>query len=320
MGALVNFVAHYVIILAIFVTKSYTKTMKEPQESVHQGDHNFIDVERVFSQKNPRLSALIPGFVYAYLKRILHQNQINNFISKSKHRHGLDFVDAVMEEFDPEVELIGLDNIPLSERIIIASNHPLGGLDGIALMQAVGKKRHDIRFPVNDILLYFDNLKPLFIPINKHGSNAENIRILNETFEGNDSICYFPFGLVSRKKNGHIYDLEWKKTFLTKAKRYKRTIVPTHIAGRNSNFFYNFSNIRKSLGIKANIEMLYLADEFFKQKNKKIVITFGTPISYDIFDKKRSDKEWATQLRNYIYQLPKNPDLVFDPTQNYTLF
>jgi len=320
MGALVNFVAHYVIILAIFVTKSYTKTMKEPQESVHQGDHNFIDVERVFSQKNPRLSALIPGFVYAYLKRILHQELINKLINREKHRFGLDFVDAILEEFDPEVEVIGLEKIPVSDRIIIASNHPLGGLDGIALMQAVGKKRPDIQFPVNDILLYLENLKPLFIPINKHGSNTENIRILNETFEGNDTICYFPFGLVSRKKGGKIYDLEWKKTFLTKAKKYQRDIVPTHIAGRNSNLFYNLSNLRKSLGIKANIEMLYLADEVIKQKDKKIVITFGTPISYDIFDKSRTDKEWATQLRNYIYQLPKNPDLVFDPTQNYTLF
>ena len=320
MRACDNFVAYYIIILAIFVTKSREKTMKESVEPGNQQDQNFIDVERVFSQKNPRLSALIPGFVYNYLKRILHQNQINKLIYREKHRIGLDFVDAIMEEFDPEVEVIGLDNIPISERIIIASNHPLGGLDGIALMQAVGKKRQDIRFPVNDILLYLENLKPLFIPINKHGSNAENIRILNETFEGNDSICYFPFGLVSRKKNGHIYDLEWKKTFLTKAKNYKRTVVPTHIAGRNSNFFYGLSNLRKYLGIKANIEMLYLTDEFFKQKDKKIVITFGKPLSYTIFDKTRTDKEWATQLRNYIYQLSKDPDLIFDPNKNYVLF
>lgn len=294
--------------------------MKETQQSVHQQDQNLIDVERVFTQKNPRLSALIPGFVFSYIKRIVHQEQLNDLIKRSKHRYGLDFVDAIMEEFDPEVEVIGLEKIPVSERIIIASNHPLGGLDGIALMQAVGKKRQDIQFPVNDILLYLENLKPLFIPINKHGSNADNIRILNETFEGNESICYFPFGLVSRKKNGHIYDLEWKKTFLTKAKKYKRDIVPTHIGGRNSNFFYGLSNLRKLLNIKANIEMLYLVDEFFKQKDKKIIITFGTAISYKIFDNKRTDKEWAMQLRNYVYQLQKDPDLLFDPKQNYKLF
>jgi len=293
--------------------------MKEKQEAVRMQDEKLIDIERVFTHKNPRLSALIPGFIFRYLKRIIHQGQINDFIGRSKHLYGLDFVDAIMEEFDPVVEIKGLENIPTDERIIIASNHPLGGLDGIALMQAVGKVRRDIRFPVNDILLFLDNLKPLFIPINKHGSNAENIRILNETFEGNDSICYFPFGLVSRKKDGKIYDLEWKKTFLTKAKKYKRSFVPTHIAGRNSNFFYNFSNFRKLLGIKANIEMLYLADEFFKQKDKKIIITFGAPISYQTFDKRRSDKEWATQLRNYVYQLGKKPDLIFDPEQNYTL-
>jgi putative hemolysin len=125
--------------------------------------------------------------------------------------------------------------------------------------------------------------------------------------------------LYRAKKNGQIYDLEWKKTFLTKAKKYKRTIVPTHIGGRNSNFFYGLSNLRKNLGIKANIEMLYLADEFFKQKDKKITITFGRPVSYKAFDKTKTDKDWATQMRNYIYQLPKNPELEFDPNQNYTL-
>lgn len=305
---------------SVFLLVQLTSRMKEdPQITKAQADR-LIDIEAVFRQKNPKLFKAIPGFVFSYLKRIIHQDQVNAFIKRSKHLYGLDFVDAAIVEFNPTVIINGLENIPVSDRIIVASNHPLGGLDGIALMQAVGKVRPDIRFPVNDILLYVENLQPLFIPINKHGSNAENIRILNETFAGDDVICYFPFGLVSRKKGGKIYDLEWKKTFLSKAKKYKRNIVPVHIAGRNSNFFYNLSNFRKFLGIKANIEMLYLADEFFKQYNKNIIITFGKPIDYKVFDKSKSDQEWATQLRNFSYLLSTNPNETFNPETIYTLY
>ncbi len=290
--------------------------MKESEEvSVEK----MVDVEKVFANKNPKLASLIPAFIFNYLKRIIHQDQINDFIERSRHLEGLPFVDAIIDEFDPEITIHGIENISPKDRIIVASNHPLGGLDGIALMQAVGKVRPDIQFPVNDILLHLDNLKPLFIPINKHGSNAENIKILNDTFAGNALICYFPFGLVSRKKGQRIMDLEWKKTFVTKAKKYKRDVVPTHINGRNSNFFYNLSNLRKNIGIKANIEMLYLADEFFKQKGKSMVITFGKPISWQTFDKHKSDAQWAMQLRNYVYQLAKNPTLVFDPNTEYSI-
>lgn len=279
----------------------------------------FIDIEKVVSGKNPKLATKIPGFIYRYLKRILHEDEINVIIKKSDSLYGLDFVSAIIKDFNPVITTRGIENIPTDKRVIVASNHPLGGLDGIALMHVTGSIRSDILFPVNDILLYIDNLKPLFIPINKHGSNSENLKILNDTFEGNNLICYFPFGLCSRKKNGRIIDLDWKKTFISKSKQYQRDIIPTHIEGRNTNFFYNLSNIRKKLGIKANIEMLYLVDEFFHQYNKPLIITFGPSISWQTFDKRHTDAEWAMLLRNYSYQLKDNPDLIFDPNYNYTI-
>jgi putative hemolysin len=282
-----------------------------------QDSSKLIDVERVLQLKNPRLARLMPGFIISYLKRIIHQDEVNAFIAKSKHRFGLDFVDAIIDEFRANVEIVGLQYIPPKDRVIVASNHPLGGPDGIALMQAVGKVRADILFPVNDILLHLENLKPLFIPINKHGSNTENIRILNETFAGDSLICYFPFGLVSRKRKGVIADLEWKKTFLSKAKRYKRDIIPTHISGRNSNFFYRLANFRKAVGIKANFEMLYLADEFYKQNDRTIRITFGKAVPYTVFNSKHTDAQWAEQLRRYIYQLGRNKDEEFYPDRDY---
>lgn len=280
-------------------------------------DRKVIDVEKVIAEKNPALAKIIPGFIVTYLKRIIHQDEVNDFLYHAREKFGLDFVDAAVDTFNPTVVINGIHNLTETKRMVVASNHPLGGLDGIVLMQAIGKVRQDIQFPVNDILLYLTNLKPLFVPINKHGSNAENIRILDETFRGDAVISYFPFGLVSRKEKGIIRDLDWKKTFLSKAKKFQRDIIPTHINGRNSSFFYNLSNLRKKIGIKANIEMLYLADEFFKQKNKNITITFGKPIPYEVFDKRFTDNQWAEKLRGFVYFLAEHPDATFDPSIDY---
>lgn len=272
-----------------------------------------IDVEGVLAKKNPKLARFLPRFIISYLKRIVHQDEVNAMINKASDLYGLPFVDAILTEYRIKVEAIGLDNIPTEGRIIVASNHPLGGIDGVGLMQAVGLVRKDVLFPVNDILLLLENLKPLFIPVNKHGSNAENIRLFNDTFDSDSLICYFPYGLVSRRKNGKIEDLEWKKTFITKARSSKRDIIPTHIGGRSSNFFYNLSYLRKILGIKANIEMLYLSDEFHKQKGSTMRITFGKLIPWQTFDKRFSDAQWAEMLRVHVYKLAVDNTVEFKP-------
>lgn len=293
------------------------KMMENPNQAELNRQVMLIDVQKVLADKNPALARIIPGFIVRYLKRIIHQEEINTFLKQHGHLDGLAFVDEVVNMFRPKVTLRGLENLSSDGRFVVASNHPLGGLDGIVLMQAIGKVRPDIQFPVNDILLNIKNLQPLFVPINKHGSNAENIRILNETFEGNAVVCYFPFGLVSRKRKGIIRDLDWKKTFLTKARRYKRDVIPTHISGRNSDFFYRLANLRKTLGIKANLEMLYLVDEFFKQQDQDICITFGKPIPREFFDRRFNENQWAEKLRGFVYYLAQHPDADFDAGKDY---
>lgn len=165
----------------------------------------------------------------------------------------------------------------------------------------------------NDFLMYIDNLRSVFIPVNKHGSNSENIESINSTFASDKVVLFFPAGLCSRKSGKFILDLEWKKTFLSMARKYGRDILPVHISGRNSSFFYNLARIRKKIGLKANIEMLYLVDEMFKQNNKDIVITFGKPISIDYFDKRNKDKTWASELRKHVYKLEKDANAEFSP-------
>jgi putative hemolysin len=262
-----------------------------------------IDIRKVMADKNPKLPKLLPNFIIRYLERVIHVDELNDFIENNNDKFGLDFVKAALDEFDVNIHVNGLENIPEKGKFLFASNHPLGGLDGMALMLVVGQKRKDVLFPVNDILMNIPNMKELFIPINKHGSNAENVRIIEDTFAGDKTMLYFPAGLCSRKQNKIIVDLDWKKTFITKSKRHKRDIVPVYFEGKNSNFFYNLANLRTRLGIKANIEMLYLVDEMFKQRNKDIVITFGEPVPYTYFDKSKTDKEWADEMKRRVYAL-----------------
>jgi len=263
----------------------------------------YIDIEGVIKNKNPRILKNLPNFILYYLKKIIHENEINITLEKYKDEMGLDFVEGIIKELGVNIKVKCAENFPVSGRYIIAANHPLGGLDGLALIRTVGRLRKDIVFPVNDILLYLKNLRPLFIPINKHGKNTENIAIMEKTFASDVAVLYFPAGLCSRKQKGKICDLEWKNTFIKKAIRYKRDIIPVFINGRNSNFFYNLANLRKKLGIKSNIEMLFLVDEMFKQKNNEINITFGKPISYKVFSNNVNSKKWAELVKEHVYQL-----------------
>ena len=213
----------------------------EQSDSQHKP---FVELEKVIASKSPRALSLTPGFVIRYLKKVIHQDELNQAMHRLREIHGLEFVDKILEEFGVEVRIEGLEHISGIERYIVASNHPLGGLDGMALMKAVGAVRSDIVFPVNDFLLNLPNLKDLFVPINKIGkNNAETSELLNTTFASNKMLLYFPAGLVSRKQNGIIYDLEWKKTFVNKAIQYQRDVIPVHINGNNSNFFYRASTM-----------------------------------------------------------------------------
>lgn len=271
----------------------------------------FVNLKKVIASKDPRLLKVIPPFIISYLKRVIHEDQVNEVLNRLEGVEGLDFINEVLKEFGAKITVEGKERIPEEGRAIIVANHPLGGLDGLALMSVVGSVRKDIIFPVNDLLMNVPNIKDLFIPINKHGSNAANVKIFDETFASDKLILYFPAGLCSRKQKGKILDLEWKKGIISRARRYERDVVPVHISGRNSNFFYNLANFRTSVGIGTNIEMLYLVDEMVKQKDQEIRITFGKPIPYQVFTRKKRDSEWAELLKTHTYRLADDKDIEF---------
>jgi len=279
---------------------------KEQQVNAEQISEKFIDLDEIIRNKNPRLANMLPGFILRYLKRVIHERELNEIIFQNRDKFGLDFINSLLETYQAKITVNGLENIPKEGRYILVSNHPLGGLDGIALMGVVGKVRKDIIFPVNDLLMNLPNLKVLFAPINKHGSNRENIKIIEDVFASDVFILYFPAGLVSRKHGKKIMDLEWKKSFILWASKHKRDIIPVYIEAKNTNFFYNLARLRAFFRIKQNIEMLYLVDEMFKQKDKDLVITIGTAVPYSSFDNSHTSIEWAKIMKEKVYSLKQD--------------
>lgn len=264
----------------------------------------FIQVRDVIRKKSPKLAKWIPSPLVSYLERVIHEDDINYIMTKFRELYGLDFVDALIEELGVKVVLEGAENIPIDDSVVFASNHPLGGLDGIAIMHAIGRYRRDVKFLVNDILMNIRNLETLFVPVNKVGGQAKSgIVAIDQAYASDNALLVFPAGLVSRKMNGKITDLEWKKSFIAKSKKYKRDVVPVYIDGKNSNFFYNLARLRQKLGLKVNIEMLYLPDEMFSQRNHTVTIRVGERISYQEFDRSRSEREWAHHVRKVVYRM-----------------
>ncbi|MCQ2232108.1 MAG: 1-acyl-sn-glycerol-3-phosphate acyltransferase [Paludibacteraceae bacterium] len=265
-----------------------------------------INIEKILAAKFPKIAPKVPKFIINYIKRVIHQDEINYVFRNYGTYQGRDFAEAILRNhFHIQFNIIGEENLPDDPKVIFACNHPLGGADGIALIQVLTAHYPKLKVPVNDFLMYIDNLKDYFIPISKTGGQAKNTgALINEACESDAAILFFPAGQCSRRQqDGTIKDNEWKKTFVKKATQYQRNIVPLFFEGRNSAFFYNLAYYRKKLGIKVNIEMMYLVDEFFNQKNKTFTIKVGKPIPYETFTQEKSEAEWAEWLKEVTYSL-----------------
>jgi len=266
---------------------------------------DFINVRRLIRSKNPRLLKWIPGFIIRYLERILHQKEINDFLRTHDSKNQL-FCKEVIEEIGVTYSIDGIDRIPKTGKCVIVMNHTLGGMDAMLLVDALRDHRTDIKFIVNDLLLNLEPLRDIFVGVNKHGRTKGNsLQQVNALFGSDQCVCVFPAGLVSRRKRGVIKDKEWKKAFVKQSRLNDQLIIPIHIEGRLSNWFYNLSNFREFLRIKANIEMLYLSDEMFRQKGQHVHFTVGQPIPASSLDTKISDQKHADWFREHIYSLKK---------------
>jgi putative hemolysin len=264
-----------------------------------------IDVKQVLRSKLKNKADKIPAFIINYLIRIIHQDEINHILEIYKDLQGFQFVEALMGYFNVRLDVKNEENLPSGEKkYIFVSNHPRGGFDGICLSYLIGKHYHGkIKYLVNDLLLAIPNLRPIFTPINKHGLQSKEAALqMEEAFLSDNQIITFPAGLCSRKQKGVISDLEWKKSFIQKAIEHKRDVVPVYFEGRNSAFFYRLANFRKLFRVKMNLEMLYLPDEMFQQKNKSFRIYIGKPIPWQTFDSSKKPSKWAEWVKEEVYK------------------
>lgn len=268
-----------------------------------------INVGEVLRQRIPRYWRFIPKRLVRWLERTVCQDELNRLLRDNFPRRDADFCRGVLDDLGVTVNFHNLDNLPPNEqtRVLFVSNHPLGGLDGMALIDFV-RTYYGVapRFIVNDLLNAVEPLSDTFIPVNKHGAQSrEAILRLDEAFASDAPLLMFPAGLVSRRgKKGVVADLEWQKMFVAKARQYGRDIIPLHFYGENSSFFYKFAKFRRRIGLKFNIEMIYLPREVFRSKGKTFDVVVGKPIPHASLDDMPPARK-AQQIRQMVYALEK---------------
>lgn len=267
-----------------------------------------IDISDILRGKMGSKAKFVPSPLVKWLKHIVHQDEVNKYLWDSRHLTGVEWLEDCMRYLDMTLEIVGKENLPDKDDgklYTFVSNHPLGGEDGVALGAVIGRHYDGrFRYMVNDLLMNLPGLAPLCIPINKTGSQSRSFPAMVEAgFRSDNHMLMFPAGLCSRRINGEIRDLPWKKTFITKSVETHRDVVPIHFGGRNSDFFYTLANVCKALGIKFNIAMLFLVDEMYKNVHKSFRIAIGKPIPWQTFDKSRTPAQWAQYVQDEVYKL-----------------
>ena len=268
-----------------------------------------IDVDSVIRQRLPRHYKYIPRFVIRWVERIIKQDGLNKILTDMSVAKGVEAADIALADLNVSYNAVDEDNIPDEGRFIFASNHPLGGLDGMALISLIGHHYggDNIKFIVNDLLMAVKPLDNVFMPVNKHGRQSrQSVQEIEAEYNGDKQMITFPAGLCSRKlKGGKIGDLRWQKFVVSQAISSRRDIIPVYFDGRNSKFFYRFAKLRERLGIKFNIEMIFLPREMFKCSGQKFDVYFGKPIKWQELDAKNVRGE-AQRIRELVYTLKKS--------------
>lgn len=279
--------------------------------SEHKGNKGPLEINlsEVVRTRLPRYRRFIPRALIRRLERTVCQDDLNRLLRDNYPRRDADFCRGVLHDLDVTVNFHNTENLPPKShtRVLFVSNHPLGGLDGMALIDFV-ESYYGVapKFIVNDLLSAIEPLSGTFIPVNKHGSQSRSAIIeLDNAFASDAPLLMFPAGLVSRRgTNGVVADLQWQKMFVAKARQYERDIIPLHFYGENSSFFYKFAKFRQKIGLKFNIEMIYLPREVFRSKGKIFDVVIGRPIAHTSLND-MPPLEKAVQIRQIVYDLAK---------------
>lgn len=265
-----------------------------------------LDVGQVLKDKLGARSKYIPRFVVRGMEKIIHQNELNELLANNFPARGASFCEGVLDDLHVQLNIIGRENLPDDSRIILVSNHPLGGLDGVTMIAWLSRHYgRTARFVVNDILMAVEPLKECFLPVNTHGAqNRDSSRRLVEAMESDDPVVIYPAGLVSRLgDDGRVADTPWRKMFVQKAIEFRRTVVPVYFSARNSKLFYRLARFRKRIGLKFNYEMVLLPREIFRARNASFTLTVGKPLSWEELRQMDNHGAAASRIQSLVYSL-----------------
>lgn len=263
----------------------------------------LLDINKILG---PELVKKLPRFAINFLKRRIHQDDINGCIMTAEHYKGVGFFDEALNHLNITFKIRGEENLDLSKRYLFVCNHPLGGPEALIIGSVFRRLYGDgFMVPVNHILANLKPLREFFVPVKVYSSrqSRELGGQIAEMFQSDRQVLVFPAGLCARKIKGKVTEMPWKKMFVTQAKRYERDVVPMHISGFNSKKFFFFTKLSMFLKLKFNIGMLFLVDELFKKSGEEFIITIGKPVPYTTFDKSKTDIQWAAEIQNQVKKL-----------------
>ncbi|MBO4827109.1 MAG: glycerol acyltransferase [Prevotella sp.] len=263
-----------------------------------------VDVDEILASKIGKKARYVPTW---WLKRVVHQNKVNAFLWESRDKTGVEWLEECVKYLKMNLQVEGKENLPDKndgKLYTFVSNHPLGGIDGVALGSIIGRHYDgNFRYLVNDLLMNLPGLAPVCIPINKTGKQSRDFPAMVQAgFSSQNHMLMFPAGICSRRQNGEVKDLPWTKTFITKSVQTHRDVVPIHFSGQNSKFFYRLANFSDK-HLPFNLAMLFLVDEMYKNVGKTFRVAIGKPIPWETFDKEKTPLEWANFVKEEVYKL-----------------
>lgn len=272
---------------------------------MEQTEDYTIDLERIIKSRTGRNK--VPRWVVGAANRFFHTDYINGFLSQGYE--GIEFCHRCMEYMNVTIHTEGLEELknklPSDAGVTFVSNHPLGGVDGVALIGIIGSSfDREVRLLVNDFLMSVKGLAPMCVPVNKMGAQSRSLpEMMEGIYSGRNNLLIFPAGACSRVIDGEIQDRKWNKSFIKYSRDYNRWIVPVHFFGRNSPHFYRIDKLCRLFHIKFNLPMFYLPDELYRARGGSYRVVFGDPMPPESFDESRGCAQWADYVRDIVYKL-----------------
>jgi len=240
------------------------------------------------------------------LMKVLNISTLNKIYDRNKHLSDLEFINALLEEFEINFEIPeeDLKRIPKTGPFITISNHPLGGIDGILLLKLLLEHRPDFKIIANFLLHRIEPLKPYVMPVNPF-EDRKDVKsslmgfkhALAHVKEGHP-LGIFPAGEVSTYRDDKlVVDKPWEPAAMKLIKRAEVPVVPIYFHAKNSKLFYRMAKLNDTL------RTAKLPSELLTQKERIIKVRIGNAISVKDQAEHESLEDFTNILRRKTYVL-----------------